>query len=441
MSERVCLRCDWGGAIETAACPRCGATLYASAAEVIPPASTRPTLRPDPPRPDPEPEAPGPPERQHLDAAPQRTRPPIRVLAGLGALVLVLALVWSRLPLHPASGSFHRRPASSSAAGRSDLLPVSSGQGTGSLVYVVDVGKGRQIVWKLDLASGLATRGPKIPFADELVDASATGPGWLGFTSPTRSGRAAAYLLHGTWSPTITPVRVARGERIVWGPEGGSLATSVRLPPRASCRSRTRLTVFDVPDDVHDRLLDVCSPVTALGQTGTATYFSDRGSDGTTRLSFIGVGVAHQVARGYQLISASPASDLLVTPTSGGLDTRGTALYWQGTGAPVRLGSNHANLFVRRVLAWSSDGSRVALVGRFQERSGIYLIDAGPGAGPRPPTFVIGGGRQVSAAFSDSGVLYLSINGHVMARADGRLSDVLLPPSAPTPTGPIAWIA
>jgi hypothetical protein len=376
------------------------------------------------------------------DAA-RRSGSPIRILAGLAALLLVFALVWSRLPLaRRGAADFHRRPGISSELPRGhEHEAPSRGQGTGSLVYVVDVGHGRQIVWKLDLASGVATRGPKIPYANELVDASATGPGWLGFTSPTRSGRLAAFLLHGTWSRTITPVRVARGDRIAWGPEGASLATSVRLAPKPSCRSRTRLSVLDVAEGIHERLLDVCSPVTALDQTGTATYFSDRRSDGTSRVSFIGVGVAHEVVRGYDLLSASPASDLLVTPSPGRLDSRGTALYWQGTGAPVRLGSNHANLFVRRVLAWSQDGSRVAVVGRFDERSGVYLIDAGPGAGPRPPTFVVSGGGQVAAAFSDSGALYVAIGGHVLARADGRLSDVLLPSNAPAPTGPIAWIA
>jgi hypothetical protein len=342
------------------------------------------------------------------------------VLAGLAAIVVVIALVWTRIPDGGRSAStanFERRPS------------VSAGQGRGSLVYVATEGPGhgRDVIWKLDLARGIATEGPEIPRALELVDARAAGAGWVGLTAKHGSGEQ-AYLLHGT-SPKVAPVSLARGERIAWGPGGASLASVSDVPRPGACMG---LRVLNVLNGIGDHLLDVCSRVDGLGRSSTATYFSTVDGD----LHFTGVvGVVHRILTGSRLLSVSPASDFLVASQE-----TGSAWYWQGSGEPIRLGTKEADLRIGSVLAWSPDGSRVAVQGRLGQLSGIWLIDAGPGPGPREPRFVVPSGSNVEATFSDAGTLFVVVNGHLMVLQDRGLADVLLPPHTPPPSGPFVWI-
>jgi hypothetical protein len=418
VTEVVCLRCDWKGA-SGKSCPRCGAPLYRVVAPPPPRTPRTPTAGPGAIDEDGSSVSPESPER--VPRTPHGVpSSPWGALSGLAAIVVVIALVWARIPHGEGPGptaDFGRRPF------------VSAGQGRGFLVYVATEGPGhgRDVIWKLDLARGIATEGPEIPRAIELVDARAAGAGWAGLTAVRGSGEQ-AFLLHGT-SPSVGPVALARGARIAWGPGGASLASVSAGTDRHGC---VGVRVLNVLTGIGDHLLDVCSPVEGLGRSSTATYFSTE----LGNVYFTGVvGVEHRIATGFRILSVSPASDFLLTSTR-----TGAASYWQGSGEPIPLGTRDADLRIDRVLTWSSDGSRAAVEGRLGGRKGVWLIDAGPGPGPREPTFVVPGGSEVAATFSDPGALFVAIDGHAMVLTDRGLADVLLPSNAPPPSGPIVWI-
>lgn len=423
MSQAVCLRCDWEGALGKV-CPRCGAPLYRVAASPPPRASRRSLTDPGVRAIDEDDELVRPEEPEGTPQTPRGVpSSPWGVLSGLAAVVVVIGLVWARVP-------HGDRPGSTAAIGRRPY--VAAGQGRGSLVYVATEGPGhgRDVIWKLDLARGVATEGPEIPRALELVDARAAGAGRVGLTAVV-GGHEEADLLHGT-SSSVAPTLLVRGSMIAWGPGGASLALVQPELGAARCPRAERVTSFNVLSGIADRLLDTCTRIDGLGRSSTATYFS--GVDGD--LYFTGVvGIAHRIATGFRLLSVSPASDFLLASTR-----TGSAWYWQGSGDPIRLGTREADLRIDRVLAWSPDGSRVAVEGRLGGTDGVWLIDAGPGPGPREPTFVVPSGSNVQAAFSDAGALFVVVNGHPMVLQDRGLADVLLPPHAPPPSGPIVWI-
>ncbi len=411
MTQATCLRCDWQGATDDAACPRCGEPLYRPGllprvrAAAPPPAAIDPVE----PEAEPEPEGPNP-----------RRSSPWTILAAMAAVAAVLALLLNGVP--------ERRPAGSQVL-------------RGTLVYVGDAGgaPADRRLWKLDLATGGVARGPRVPEVEELRSAPGAGPGWMVFTARLPDGRGRAYVLHGT-APTDLPVALSSGDLVSWGPYGLNVVVARRGPLRTGCRRDVAVGLISVESGSREpafRQRDLCGDILSIGRDGATTYFT-RLRNGRIGIFFTGYKVAHPVLRDYALVSVSPASDMFVTPTEG---MAGTVLYWRGRGGPVPLSDGKQDLFVLRVLAWSPDATLAVVAGELGGGgSGIFVVRAGPGDERRVPTRIAPIGGPTGAAFSDDGVAYLALDGRLYAYLGGRLSPIPLPAGAPRPAGPIAWM-
>lgn len=372
-----------------------------------------------------------------------RRTSPWRVLAVMAVAGVAIGVASTHLP---GAGPAGPPVASSSPEPRASL-------GHGSIVFttIASTGGGRQVLWRFDLASYLASQGPQIAPALELVDATEVGRGWLGLTA-TLLGQQQAFLLNGT-SAFADPVRIGSGDLVAWGPGATSVAFSSQGAPDArGCRELT-IDVTNVLTNITEPVLEeprVCGRIVSLGRSGLATYFTQASAE-RIGIYFTGVvGVPHLVLQDYGMLSISPASDFLVvhedTPSirwspdlPNGRD-RTAVLFWQGHGGPVVLGSANGDLSVEQVLAWSPDGAMAAVLGHLDGRDGIYVLDAGPGVVRRMPTFIVSRGKNIGATFDDEGTLYLVIGGHLFSYAGGVLSDVLLPEGSPAPRGPIVWM-
>jgi hypothetical protein len=359
----------------------------------------------------------------------------VRGLAGFGVALLLIVGVGSRL-------------LSSTSAGPVAPSPRATVSAAGTLVYVSDEGapSGREVVWTLDLATDEARRGPVIPSAVDLFDASYAGPGWIGLDASAPDGGTRAFLLRGT-SPSVVPDRLAAGDLLAWGPGGRSLAIAHRgEPDGAGCR-RIWINVVTVQTGLSQRVLDdrSCGDVRSLGRGWTATYLTWV-RPGRTEVEYAGVsGVRHPVLPGYDLLSVSPNSDFLGAPATGERRGRGAVLFWRGHGGPLQLGTAQGQLVITRVLCWAPDGSRALVEGQLLATRGLFQIEGGPGptSSRREPSFLVGpvpDRLSTSATYASDGSLYLSIAGRLFRYRDGGSREIALPVGAPPPSGPIVWL-
>ncbi len=432
MSASTCFRCDWQGRTSSRACPSCGAPLY----------------RPEPVRhervrrgaPDhgvadrgvADRGGPGWTGTEPLESvSTPRSSPasPWRVLLGLGVVMLAIVGITSPLLRGDTRGGSRGPVARSEAA-------TFAGQGHGSLVYTTTIGpgRGRQVLWTVDLDSGDSLQGPDIPPTVDIVDVS-VAPGWVGLTTLAPRGEE-VFLLRGT-TMNVTPIPLGRGEMVAWGTGGQSVAFATNRRVHTGCGRRVRLDVFTIPSGVLENVLHErarCGGILSIGHTDASTFFTMAVGHRVGVFRTGVVGVPHEVLDGYAMLSSSPVGDLLVAPR----ERPAAAMFWVGAGAPRRLGSRGEALVVDRVLAWSADGARAAVLGRMGHRAGVFLVRGGPSR--RAPRYVVPSGDHLDATFNDAGTLYLVIDGHVVSYRAGMLSDVLLPSDAPAPNGPIAWV-
>ena len=417
MTETVCFRCDWRGSTRARVCPSCGAPLHRQDRSGV--------LRP--------------PDAFDLDEARvgevASRRPGVRGRSVVIAVAVAIATVGS-IQLFAAAPETARTPA------REDVVR------SGAIVYATDDGRGGSTLWMVDLLVGMARPGPSIPAGtSELVDLSAAAPGWIGLERRTRD-RTVAAVVRGTFADADID-RLASGDLIAWGPGGRSLvfARNGRIE-RAGC-APVRISLVTVLTEKVEWALDdpgFCGPVLSLSRSEAATYFSAASGDRLSVYLTGSVGVPHLTFEGVGMLSASPPAAFLLRPdasprtSSGASREAGTMLGWKGIGGPVSVGDGEHVLAVHRVLAWSADGSRVALVGTMGARSGVFVLFAGSGTGPRVPRYVMPAGRTIDGTFDASGRLYLATDGAIYVTRDDEPARVALPEGTPPPTGPIVWI-
>ncbi len=371
----------------------------------------------------------------------------------MAAAAVVLGVLWTRLPRPAASGPL----AGPSATG----APASPG----ILVYAARAlgSPGQSVLWYLDLSTGRALPGPTVGAPIELVDASLAGPGWVGITTVGPRGNLVASIVKGALLSDL-PIRLGSGDLVAWGPQGKDVAIARQGPMRHGChRASIQVIGLDGPDT---RVLDerhLCGDLLSLGRDGAFTYFT-RVADGRTVISSFGLGLTRTVLPGRELLSVSPASDfLMVAPPPiqmvapppihpvPGRPAEGRApdivpgpsravSYRRATGAgqPADYRSGRRALEGDRVLAWSPDSSRAAVVGRLGADHGIFLVNTGAGDVRRVPVLMVRGRDRLGAAFTPTGAVYLASGGHLY-RYTEWLSSVVLPTGGP-PTGPMAWL-
>jgi hypothetical protein len=360
-----------------------------------------------------------------------RRTAPLAALALVAALAVVAATV--------VSGAWR--------TDRSSRLGAVPGQSSdleaGGLVYLARSDRARASLWVLDLVTGTARRGPSVPTpTTSLVDASAAGPGWIGVERLGRRGAVLVSVLRGLGRGT-DPVELGRGDLVAWGPDGETLVLARNREGEGRC-SRVRISLVSIPGGQVGWTLDdpgLCGPVLSLSRSAAATYFTARSGDRIGVFLTGQVGVPHVLFEDVVMVSGSTFSGFLLDTVVGrGPDRAGVSLAWNGIGGPVPIGRGDAPLEVGRVLAWSPDGARVALVGTVGTDTGVFVVDAGSGTGQRQPAFVPFEGEVLDGTFDRRGSLYLAAAEGLFVYRGRSVVALALPAKAPPAAGPIVWI-
>jgi hypothetical protein len=145
----------------------------------------------------------------------------------------------------------------------------------------------------------------------------------------------------------------------------------------------------------------------------------------------------------------SPRGTLLFVAPEGDLNAlgvwpgtpAGSVFVWPGSGTPRPL-VNGVDLFVQRVLAWSADGSQVVVNGSVDGDRGMWLVYV-PAGTIEPllrPGVLSRRSASSGAAFDDAGVAFAAIPGRIVVATDAGVFPLELPPEAPSPAGPLAWL-
>src|SRR5512132_2854592 len=417
MMEAVCFRCDWQGRTRASTCPSCGAPLYRLDRGDI---GRGPVIVED--------------DEAYLGEDPTKRSAPRGAAIAIAVVLALVAVI--------AVDVIAREPAPTRA-------PSARGEpaGAGTLVYLArDHGRGR--LWVVDLLAGVAGPGPTVPGRiAELVDVSGAGSGWVGVERRTDRRKVAVSVLRSV-APDTEAVGLGHGDLVAWGPGGASLVFARNGRRAAAGCAPVRISLVTVLTEKVEWALDdpgFCGPVLSLSRSAAATYFTAASGDRLSVYLTGSVGVPHLMFDGVGVISAKPPSAFLLTPeprTSRGDPSSGagTLLGWQGIGGPVTVGDGRDVHAIDRILAWTADGGRVALVGTLGARSGVFVLDAGSGSGLRVPRFVTPAVPGLDATFDAAGRLYLSAEGRLSVARDDSLDRLPLPAGAPAPSGPIVWI-
>ena len=181
-----------------------------------------------------------------------------------------------------------------------------------------------------------------------------------------------------------------------------------------------------------------CGPVVSISKSAAATYFTAPSGDRMGVYLTGSVAVPHLMFEDVAMVSAFPPSAFLLEGPRGGSD--GTLLGWKGIGGPISVSYEDDPLVIDRVLAWSADGSEVALVGSIGLTSGLFRLDAGSGSGVREPELVLGSPEVLGATFAADGSLFVTRREGVLVDIEGSITRLPLPVGLEHVSGPVLWI-
>jgi hypothetical protein len=348
----------------------------------------------------------------------------------------------------------HREPPKHVAAGRTTQTGL-----TGTLVYAVPDGAGESRLWRWDLATGRAVRGPRVPRAIQLVDARGANNGWIGVTSALGDGRLQASVLR-FLGPDDRSTPILEGDLVSWGPQGASVAVGRRGPLRPGCRRSVSIAWARLVPALRERRYEdpaLCGDLLSIGLDDASTMFTlDRG--GRVGIFFAGgtVRTIHRVLAGYAMVGVSALSDIIVVPQSSlasltplparpdevHADLEGAALHFLGSGDPRPLpyGVPHEPFAISRILAWNENAAWALVEGREAFRRGFYLLDTSSGDGVDPPRYVGPAKGTPYGTFALDDTVFVETTEGVLATIDGHLVRLQPPADAPAPEGPIVWI-
>lgn len=458
MTAKTCLRCDWQGATDEPKCPNCAAPLYelgkppsgeggaavrghpeersreAASTGTVAPSATPPRPSTFPPK-----------HEEHEAAEPVSTTS--RSLVALVLTVIVLAV---------AVGSWlnaHREPPGEAAVQR--VRPTAL---TGTLVYAVPDGADASRLWRWDLATGRAVRGPRVPRAIELVDARGANFGWVGVTSELPDGRLQASVLR-FLGPDDRATPILEGDVVSWGPQGAAVIAGRRGPLRSGCRRSVSIVWAKLVPALRERKYAdhaLCGDLLSIGLDDASTMFTLERGGRRIGIFFAGIGRIHRVLSGYAMIAVSALSDIIVVPREAlanlkplpdrpeqeHADLQGAALHFLGSGDPRPLpyGVGGEPFAVARMLAWNTNSAIALVVGRQGVRRGFFLLDTGSGNGVEDPRYIgpVSGIPYGTFALDDT--VFVETADGLFATVDGNLVRLQPPADAPAPEGPIVWI-
>jgi hypothetical protein len=314
----------------------------------------------------------------------------------------------------------------------------------GTLVYASADGDGvTGRLWFLELATNSVVPGPRTVLPDQIVAS-------VGDSLAVRSGNTA--YLFSALSPRGIAFPLAQGQFVEWAPEGRALFVVTREP---SARGRCPVLSITRTDATSRESSEVyrrpsCSTVEGLATDGLSRPFVSLAGPTNAGVYELGYRKLHLVVPDFAMLSVSPVGDMLVGPRikapTGPAGVAApilrTLLVWQGVGGPTVIGTAHADLRAERLLAWSSDGHRAAVLGTLGGVRSIWVLKAIPGEGRQKPRRVAPElppqVDSVGAAFlGDS--LIVSAAGKVYVVLNTGFRELELPEGAPPPSGPLLW--
>lgn len=328
----------------------------------------------------------------------------------------------------------------------------------GRLVYTTFETRGfpdrQQRIWVLDLATGVVSEGPLVPAVEELW---VTDPerGWLVLVADDAGAQGVGYLLT-TLTPNADPVELARGDLLSLSTDGTELLVGRTEPTRQSapgCQGH-RYTLHRVSIDSG------AQSTVVEGRLACGNLVSAAAHDGSVTMSFVRHGRAE--VRGLwpgelgvlfedlAITSISPGGTHLFVDPEGGVlkglgvwprTPTGPLLVWPRAGTPRPLVTG-SRLFSQRVVVWSPDGGHVVVNGIVGGERGMWLVyvPAGTVEPLLPPNSFPLRSAFSGASFDDGGTVFAGSPGTIVAATDAGVFPVVLPPDAPSPVGPVAWL-
>jgi hypothetical protein len=305
----------------------------------------------------------------------------------------------------------------------------------------------------LDLVTGTAITGPLVPVAEELHVAGARGNQLL-LIADDAGAQGIAYLLSDL-SPAGALREVASGDVLSLSTDGTALLVGRSRPAAGNdigCGSRS--FSLNRVDLVSGRERSLFEGRVACGNLVSATLDRDLlvasfVRDDRAEVDAIWPQNPTVLFHDLAHVSVSPRGTLLFVEPEGDLNALGVwpgtptgpLLVWPGSGTPRPLVSG-ADLFAQRVVAWSVDGSQVVVNGSFRDQRGMWLVYVPAGTiGPLLRPGVLSRRPASSgAAFDDQGTVFAAVPGTIVVATDAGVFPLALPPDAPAPAGPLAWL-
>jgi hypothetical protein len=399
VTDKLCLRCDWSGAIGDDTCPRCGAGLFSAGsgktgADVDRPATAL---------------------AEHRTERSWRTS--VAVVLIVVFAVVAVVIVQRHTPSEASSEAVD--------TGRTGFLITSAPEGDGARMWI----------W--DLGADTAVSGPLLHRTpEELVYTYEVQAGWIGITSTVGAGVSASVLRR--LGPNDRPLPVARGDAVAWVPSSSSVSV-LRSRPVGACTRLIVSTWFVSIRTSVERFDGVrCGEPVAFARDRNLPYLTIE-RDGIPTTMRVGAGYTQPIVPGYQLLSASADGDLLVQRPGGGLAL--AYLARAGT-SPVPIGGHGRTLDPIRVLGWSADASQAFVFGTFDNAQGIFRVTVGPQPRPRPPVLLLATNAiDIQMSATAGGDLYLATDGALSLVHGDLVEPVSAPPGVPAPVGPVLWVA
>ena len=98
------------------------------------------------------------------------------------------------------------------------------------------------------------------------------------------------------------------------------------------------------------------------------------------------------------------------------------------------------HLWIDRVLSWANDSTSALVVGSYQDRTGLFEIEAGPSRTLPVPRYLGPIHGVMWASYADDGSAFVASEGAISLVDATGMVPLPLPPGAPRPDGPIVWL-
>ena len=305
----------------------------------------------------------------------------------------------------------------------------------------------------LDLVSGSVSVGPLVPVAEELHVAGAFDNQLL-LIADDAGAQGVAFALSDL-SRDGRLREVASGEVLSLSTDGTVLLVGRSRPSGVDgvgCASNS-VTLSRI-DLATGRGRTLFESRVACGNLVSATLDRDRlvasfVRDGRAEVDAIWPQNPTVLFHDLAHVSVSPRGTLLFVAPEGDLNALGVwpgtpsgpVFVWPGSGSPRPL-VNDVELSAQRIVAWSADGSQVVVNGSIGGERGMWLVYV-PAGTIEPllrPGVLSRRSASSGAAFDDEGTIFAAIPGTIVIANDTGVFPLELPPDAPSPAGPLAWL-